>query len=347
MHKIFPIVKKAVSAALVAWGPDFGESSDDNTFTVAVALAFTDLAAEFNLVAQSALTMPTLVIDYGSIVNVPAVITSTDLAANYGSIVNVPAKFDQGGGKVYDAAADYGSIANGKSVIADDVGWCVGASPPISTSGLFPTKDVTVIVGTATNQNTLTTLIVQAASTTPPTPESDAWIHFPFNEAGIDFPDHVTVTSGTLRLTPTVAQVGNVTIEIHKIADADEGWIETTLGGVGTPATTGLLMSFAVAAAAVDVQVTLLAAVLSEMQRKINAGVSGMTFVLKMQTALGLSTFNSREAPSSETPVHTSGPLLRFCFTSPLSGQASGANIALENGDLLEQESGLGHLLTE
>lgn len=51
--------------ATVAWGPDFGESSDDNTFTAQAALSLTDVAAVYEpLICQGALSLTDVAASY-------------------------------------------------------------------------------------------------------------------------------------------------------------------------------------------------------------------------------------------------------------------------------------------
>ena len=225
----------------VDWGPDFGDVSDDNTFTVSGTLVMTE------------------------------------------------------------AILDYNPLANGQGQIGD---------PEWSVNDLATTKDCFIIQGSAVNQNGLN-LVVQDAIAG----DSESYIFFPLNIGSMNLPDNVTLLSGSLAIVVAIIQAGSNNIDTFKIADANEGWSETGIDGTNEPAADGAVQQqFNVpnlSAAGAVITVSLNATWLASIQAKINGNIAGVTFLLRPNTANGLSTFRDREN-GANTPAR-----LTLLFSTP------------------------------
>lgn len=60
----------STTAASVAWGPDFGESADNNTRSIGVNLAFPSIALEHSKTVRTQLTMPSLDLQHSKSIGV-------------------------------------------------------------------------------------------------------------------------------------------------------------------------------------------------------------------------------------------------------------------------------------
>ena len=271
----------------VAWGPDFG-GTDGDQFNVGVSgPSLTALALEGEQTVGVAPALTSLVAVYEP--NGVGASATMDTLALEGNTAGVGASFGTDGTLAIDA---FNNAAAGA--------W----SDPIWTPAFTaPDKDCTIIQGSAVNQDGLTLISLDAVSG-----DSEIYLSFPLNTGGVDLPANPTVTAATLTFFLAVAQVGANTMDTFGLADADDaspGWGETTITGSNEPATSGASkQSFTVAnlqGIGSTQAIVLNSTWLTFLQGKLTSNIAFVTFVIKPNTASGLSTFSSRTGANPPT----------------------------------------------
>lgn len=166
----------------------------------------------------------------------------------------------------------------------------------IATSGILAPKDVycdtVALCPVDTNRDASNLLVSGTAAAT-----ADAYMAWDLSV----FPPTATITAATLTLNVTVAPLASQTINVFKIANADETWDEVVMKCSDRKAADGAAMqSFAGGTVTGDISVTLNATVIARLQARL--GVGYCTLLLQNAAANLLSTTFQRGDGNASGP---------------------------------------------
>lgn len=223
-----------VALTTARWGPDFG-GTDGDQFSVGVSANLTNLALDStDLLVGGSLTMPTVAADFaGAPGRVGVHAAMPALALNTTDLAV--------GVDTTSLTWKIPLYASEQEVWWDELAACVGTTN-------HPNEDLQIDGVAATRKDAIW-----------------KWNFF-------DFDANATVTAASLKVRVKTAPVLAATLNLHRIANAAENWVEADVDCNANPAAGANLQNFAIPAATGEITVVLNAAWLTRISTRFGAG---------------------------------------------------------------------------